>query len=392
VSSARASAAIPASRRRTGPTACNRCSRGGTRDLARWTYTRLAGLVAVSRYTRDRLVELAGGTAFARLRVIPNAVSAEHYAAPSGVGPRAWHAHPFTLSIGEIKERKGHHLALAAFARVAPAHPDLHHYVVGKAGGDAYATQLLAGVRAAGLAERVHFLGNVDESEKIDLLQRMRVFLQTPVQASDGGFEGFGIVYLEAAACGRPAIGTRGCGAEDAVVHGVTGCSSSRTRKPSRARSSACSPTRASRARSGRRRGSAPPVVVGRERGKRPRALRRDPRGSGRAARRRRVEARVVEASVEGPVPVQRGDQDPQRVLLVEPTAESLELLLRAADLAQMRRELRLEARRIGRRAWRARAQRLDPLLDLARLQRRAWISRPIDRKSGTIRSASFNA
>ncbi|HEV8113980.1 MAG TPA: glycosyltransferase family 4 protein [Planctomycetota bacterium] len=191
--------------------------------LARWTYAHLAGLVSVSRYTRDRLVELAGTTAFERLRVIPNAVSAEHYAAASGIGPRAWHAHPFTLSIGEIKERKGHHLALAAFARVAPAHPDLHHYVVGKAGGDPYATELLAGVRAAGLAERVHFLGNVDESEKIDLLQRTRVFLLTPVQASDGGFEGFGIVYLEAAACGRPAIGTRGCGAEDAVVHGVTG-------------------------------------------------------------------------------------------------------------------------------------------------------------------------
>ena len=67
------------------------------------------------------------------------------------------------------------------------------------------------------------FLGNISEDEKIDLLQRARVFLHTPVQSSDGGFEGFGIVYLEAAAAGVAAIGTTGCGAEDAIVQGETG-------------------------------------------------------------------------------------------------------------------------------------------------------------------------
>jgi phosphatidylinositol alpha-1,6-mannosyltransferase len=54
-------------------------------------------------------------------------------------------------------------------------------------------------------------------------MQRAQVFLHTPVTAADGGFEGFGIVYLEAAACGTPAIGTLDQGAEDAIVQGVTG-------------------------------------------------------------------------------------------------------------------------------------------------------------------------
>ena len=48
-------------------------------------------------------------------------------------------------------------------------------------------------------------------------------FLHSPVTASDGGYAGFGIVYLEAAACGTPSVGTLGSGAEDAVKVGVSG-------------------------------------------------------------------------------------------------------------------------------------------------------------------------
>ena len=38
----------------------------------------------------------------------------------------------FTLAIGEVKERKGHHLSLPAFLKVAPQYPDLHHFLVGR--------------------------------------------------------------------------------------------------------------------------------------------------------------------------------------------------------------------------------------------------------------------
>ena len=192
---------------------------------ARWAYRRFAALILVSRFTARRVREILGPEEAARVRleVIPNAVDAGRYLAPSAIGARPWHAHPFTLSIGELKERKGHHLALAGWCRVAAAHPELHHYVVGKRSGDAYQRSLEALVEGAGLAARVHWLGNVSEEEKVDLLQRARVFLHTPVVSSDGGFEGFGIVYLEAAAAGTPSIGTLGSGAEDAIEEGTSG-------------------------------------------------------------------------------------------------------------------------------------------------------------------------
>ncbi len=192
---------------------------------ARFTYRNLDALIAVSGHTRDRLFKLLTPEDLPRdrVKVIPNAVSAAHYAARRDIGHKSWHDGPFTLSIGELKERKGHHVSLGAFQRVAARFPDLHHFVVGHATGDAYERSLREIARAAGLEARVHFVGNVSEDEKVDLLQRARVFVHTPVDSPDGGFEGFGIVYLEAAACGTPSIGTRGSGAEDAIVHGASG-------------------------------------------------------------------------------------------------------------------------------------------------------------------------
>lgn len=193
--------------------------------LSRWTYRRLDAFVSVSRYTARRLLEAAGPAVLdpARVRVVPNAVDVEPLRVPRSLGPRPWHGKRYTLTIGELKERKGHHLGLAAFLRVARRFPELHHFVVGHATADAYCAALEASVRDAGLGERVHFLGNVGEDEKVDLLQRAAVFLHTPVRAADGGFEGFGLVYLEAAACGVPSIGTLDCGAEDAIDDGATG-------------------------------------------------------------------------------------------------------------------------------------------------------------------------
>ncbi len=192
---------------------------------ARRTYRGFERMISVSHYTRRRLQEILGADELpsVQVEVICNAVSAEHYESPRPIGDRSWQQVPFTLGIGELKERKGHHLALEAWCRVARERAELHHFIVGKRSDDEYEARLLALARQAGVVSRVHLLGNVTEDEKIDLLQRARVFLHTPVTSRDGGFEGFGIVYLEAAAAGTPAIGTRDCGAEDAIVDGVTG-------------------------------------------------------------------------------------------------------------------------------------------------------------------------
>ena len=125
---------------------------------ARKTYAGFASMISVSGYTRRRLLaELgSGGLPQERIHVVPNCVDAEHYAAPREIGARPWHGQRFTLGIGELKERKGHHLSLEAFCRLAPRFPELHHYIVGRLSDDEYQSQLQSRVRDLGLEARVH--------------------------------------------------------------------------------------------------------------------------------------------------------------------------------------------------------------------------------------------
>lgn len=190
-------------------------------------YRRFAALISVSRYTRKRLLALVDSDVLdpENVHVIQNAVDASSYVDPRPLkGERPWHNVPrFTLGIGEVKERKGHHLAVEAWARTAKTRTDLHHFLVGNRSGDDYEASLSKIAEAHGVGDRLHLLGNVSEDEKVDLLQRADVFLHTPVTAADGGFEGFGIVYLEAAAASTPSIGSLDSGAEDAIVDRETG-------------------------------------------------------------------------------------------------------------------------------------------------------------------------
>ena len=73
-----------------------------------------------------------------------------------------------------------------------------------------------------GVSDRVRFAGRVNREELLRLYHASDLFLLA-AQAGRNDVEGFGIVYLEAAAMGVPAICSRAGGAIDAVQDGVTG-------------------------------------------------------------------------------------------------------------------------------------------------------------------------
>jgi phosphatidylinositol alpha-1,6-mannosyltransferase len=73
-----------------------------------------------------------------------------------------------------------------------------------------------------GIAERVRFAGRVDDAELRDLYASADLFVLT-ASINPGSHEGFGIVYLEAAACGVPSLAARLAGAVEAVAEGQSG-------------------------------------------------------------------------------------------------------------------------------------------------------------------------
>jgi phosphatidylinositol alpha-1,6-mannosyltransferase len=79
-------------------------------------------------------------------------------------------------------------------------------------------------VAELGLSEQVRFLGFVPEDDLPDLYRASDLFLLCTREAAERQeVEGFGLVFLEAQACGTPVVGTRTGGIPDAVKEGEGG-------------------------------------------------------------------------------------------------------------------------------------------------------------------------
>ena len=73
-----------------------------------------------------------------------------------------------------------------------------------------------------GVADSVIFTGCVSDEELLGYYAACDVFIM-PNREIDGDIEGFGMVYLEASAAGKPVIGGRSGGTGDAILDGITG-------------------------------------------------------------------------------------------------------------------------------------------------------------------------
>jgi glycosyltransferase involved in cell wall biosynthesis/phosphoheptose isomerase len=177
-----------------------------------------AGVDHVVATCTDEVFELVRlGASSARLTVIPCGVDLERFRPD---GPRA----PRTpgldrlLIVGRLVERKGIGNAMEALAHV----PGAELVVVGgpdrdDLDRDPEAKRLRAVARAVGVADRVTFQGRVSRDDLPALIRSADAVVAVP------WYEPFGIVPLEAMACGVPVVAAAVGGMIDTVVDGVTG-------------------------------------------------------------------------------------------------------------------------------------------------------------------------
>ena len=127
---------------------------------------------------------------------------------------------PTILTVCRLETYKGIDHVIQAMPHILATVPAARYVIVGS-GTDRDRLKRLADASAA--SGSITFLGSLTDDEKFECYERCDIFAMLSRPRSDGSVEGFGIVYLEANAFGKPVIGGRCGGVPDAVLHGHTG-------------------------------------------------------------------------------------------------------------------------------------------------------------------------
>jgi phosphatidylinositol alpha-1,6-mannosyltransferase len=195
----------------------------GARQLMRRIAGGLDVVTYISEYTRARLAPaLAGRT---RLAQLSPGVDVDVFT-PEADGARIRKRHglgdaPVVVCVSRLVARKGQDVLVAGWPQVLARHPDARLLLVGSGPAEA---SLRRGVAARGLQDSVVFTGAVPAADLPDHYAAGDVFAM-PCRTRRAGLdvEGLGMVFLEAAACGRPVVAGTSGGAPEAVQDGVTG-------------------------------------------------------------------------------------------------------------------------------------------------------------------------
>ncbi|MFZ4535394.1 glycosyltransferase family 4 protein [Propionivibrio sp.] len=185
--------------------------------------SRADAIIAVSRFTRRALVEDMGLPA-ERVHLIENAVDTGKFSpgADDGAFRQRWGVtgKRLVVGVGRLVPRKGFDHALRGWQAVVARHPAAHLMIVGDGPQRPELQQL---VESAGLQNHATLTGPLSDADLVAAYRSADLFIMPNRTMPDGDTEGFGLVFLEANACGRAVVGGRAGGAVEAVRNGETG-------------------------------------------------------------------------------------------------------------------------------------------------------------------------
>jgi glycosyltransferase involved in cell wall biosynthesis len=180
------------------------------RRMIEWAARRAAGSIGVCAALMDVL--RGWGHDPAKLHTLRNGVDLERFRplpqgqvrAELGVG-----GEPLLLSVGHLIERKGHHVAIEALAKLAKARPDARLVIIGEGEERAALTALAARL---GVADKVRLTGSLPNTELLKWYSAADVLLLCSSR------EGWANVLLESMACGTPVVATDIWGTPEVVA------------------------------------------------------------------------------------------------------------------------------------------------------------------------------
>jgi len=188
------------------------------KSLYHQAYKKTSAVLPVSRYTAQRVEEILPFTS-TKVRIVPNGVDIDIADTPI---PASHLREQAFLMVGHVKPRKGVLQAVEAMGMVVQRFPDAVLYIAGSLSNDSYIKQVKTRAAALGVEKNVMWLGKIPADQLDVYYKRVRGLVMPSMNVGDS-FEGFGLVHLEANVWGVPAIGSFGCGNEDAVRDGYSG-------------------------------------------------------------------------------------------------------------------------------------------------------------------------
>ena len=123
------------------------------------------------------------------------------------------------VTIARLVSRKGHARVLRALAALQGEIPPTKYLIAGRGPLEPELRHL---AQELGIADQVVFTGFVPDTQ-INQHYNLADLVAMPNTAESGDVEGFGMVFLEANAAGKPVLGGRSGGVSEAIAHGVTG-------------------------------------------------------------------------------------------------------------------------------------------------------------------------
>lgn len=130
-----------------------------------------------------------------------------------------WSGRQVILTVGRLQLRKGHDRLIAALAQVRQQHPQVLYAICGDGEERPTLERLIAEHQ---LQEHVQLLGEVADDRLRQCYQQCDLFA-LPNRTVGQDIEGFGMVLLEAQACGKPVLAGDSGGTRETLQPGVTG-------------------------------------------------------------------------------------------------------------------------------------------------------------------------
>ena len=130
-----------------------------------------------------------------------------------------WNDKTVILTVGRLQERKGQDMMIKALPAIIKQVPSVLYAIIGD--GE-QRNALISLAEELGVTEHVMFMGEVSDNEMIQSYQQCDIFV-LPNRTVGNDIEGFGMVLVEAQACGKPVIAGDSGGTSETMVKGKTG-------------------------------------------------------------------------------------------------------------------------------------------------------------------------